>query len=145
MSVITRSSDERDVIIATLYGEARHESNDKALECIVWVIRNRAEKNKISWGGSQMKNVCLHPFQFECWQLNPLGIRLDDEAARERCTAIVDQVLNSSDDPSGGSHHYSRPKLHGYPDVDKISYPDWSKETIKMRRAGQFQFYRSIE
>lgn len=142
MSEITRSSDDRDVVIATLYGEARNEEDDNALVWLAWVIKNRAQQNRPQWGGSRLKDVCLHPCQFECWVLNSKGVRLSDEAARARCAAIVDRVLNSSEDPTEGSDSFNKPSRDFI--LTGTGYPDWTKNSVKLKRFGEFQFYRTV-
>ena len=144
MSLVTRASSERDVLIATLYGEARNEPNDIALEGIVWVIKNRAAQNNVSWGGNRLRDVCMHPFQnghTEVWFSNPTGITLGDEAARERCAAIVDKVLASNEDPTQGSDHYSKQLFD--------DCPEWAVNFTRTRRYGtgkeKYQFYRSTK
>ena len=141
MIEITRASSERDVLIATLYGEARTESEETALEWLVWMIKNRAQKNKPHWGGSRIKDICLHLGNFDCWVTNPRGIVLSDKAAADRCAAIVDRVLSSSEDPTQGCDNFNKPNK----DLMLLGtgYPHWTKSSVPLKRFGEYLFYRS--
>lgn len=56
----------KEILAKTVYGEARGECRE-GWKWVAWVIKNRAHLNKSYWGGSRIKDVCLHPGQFECW------------------------------------------------------------------------------
>jgi spore germination cell wall hydrolase CwlJ-like protein len=132
---INRDADEKDILIATLYAEARGEKYDEGLEWVVWVIRNRAKLGKSYWGGKEIKNVCLHKQQFECWN-NKNEIKINEEGSFQRCKRIVEEVLakRNEDDPTNGCDHYINP--------DKCN-PSWIKNLDEIKKIGNHQFYRS--
>ncbi len=132
MATYTKDSSDIDILTATLYAEARGEEPE-GQEWVVWVIKNRAAANRSYWGGSNMRSVCLHPYQFECW--NNGSIYVDDPAAFENCRRIVNSVLNSDFDPTSGCYHYNNPAIEGY--------PDWTRNVNYIRKIGNHQFYRS--
>ena len=133
---VTKESSERDVLIATLYAEARGEQEDEGLRWVVWVIRNRADLNRSYWGGSRIKNVCLHPGQFECWTNSPHGIDMTESDSISRCERIVNEVFASSQDPTRGCDHYNNPSKEGY--------PSWTNNFKKDKKIGNHQFYKSF-
>lgn len=55
----------QDVMARTLWGEARGEG-DTGMEAVASVIINRINSG-ITWWGSDVKSVCLAPYQFSCW------------------------------------------------------------------------------
>ncbi len=133
--LVTKESSEKDVLIATLYGEARGEQEDEGLIWIVWVIRNRALLNKSYWGGHRIKDVCLKPGQFECWTKYPNGINMSESDSRARCARIVTEVLATSNDPTRGCDHYNNPSDEGY--------PSWTNNCNMISKIGNHQFYKS--
>lgn len=135
MSVSRRAS-ERDVLAATLYAEARGEPDEGKI-WVVWVIRNRALMNKTYWRGSKLKDVCLCPGQFECWNGRE-EISITDTQAFDYCMRIVRDVLreDDADDPTDGCDHYNNP--------DKEGYPPWTKNCRRVRKIGNHQFYKSL-
>ena len=137
MSVKRNENPERDntldVLAATLYAEARGEPDEGKI-WVLWVIRNRARMNKKYWGGSKIKDVCLHPYQFECWNKRD-EIVINDLSAFKKCQAIVEQVMNSNEDPTDGCDHYINPSVAGY--------PSWTKNCDPIKKIKNHQFYRS--
>ena len=57
---------QNDIIIMakTIWGEARGEDYQGQV-AVGWVIRNRCEEG--GWFGNSIREVCLKPYQFECW------------------------------------------------------------------------------
>jgi N-acetylmuramoyl-L-alanine amidase len=60
------ASDE-DIMARTLCGEARSEG-DQGMIAVANVIMNRVAKG--GWWGDTVKDVCLKPYQFSCWNEN---------------------------------------------------------------------------
>ena len=132
MTYISRNSSTEDVVAATLYLEARGESEEGQI-WVVNVIKNRAKKNKSYWGGSDIKQVCLQPSQFSCWNGRD-GVKIYETAAFENCKRIVREVLNTDYDPSDGADHYINPNK---------ANPSWAKNLNKLQQIGNHQFYKS--
>ena len=61
------SEDDLMIMAKTIWGEARGEGRNGQV-AVAWVIRNRAEHG--GWYGNTIRSVCLHPFQFSCWNNN---------------------------------------------------------------------------
>ena len=70
----------REVLSLTLYGESRGEPVEGSI-AIACVIRNRAG------GGQDVKDVCLAPHQFSCWNR-------DGSANHTAILAVAEQALN---------------------------------------------------
>jgi N-acetylmuramoyl-L-alanine amidase len=130
---IRRDANPEDVIAATLYAEARGES-DEGKRAVVHVINNRARENRPYFGGSDHRSVCLHPNQFECWN-GRNNIEINEPEAFRRCQQIVREELRRGYDPTGGANHYNNPNKEGY--------PSWTQNCTTMNRIGNHQFYKS--
>jgi len=63
-----RSDKEFEIVQQTIYAEARGEPLE-GQKAVAWVIYNRAKKG-VSYFGKTMQDVCLKPYQFECWFAN---------------------------------------------------------------------------
>jgi len=129
------------ILADTLYLEARGESQ-QGQEWVAWVIKNRAASNMEFWGGNDIRNVCLHPRQFECWNgrnspLVPEELKPEEKEAWKLAKEIAETVINASleDDPTGGCDHYNNPSKEGY--------PDWTENCEKVEKIGAHQFYKS--
>lgn len=140
---------ENDIIVAakTVYGEARGESQLGKLG-VAWVIRNRAQ-HAGWWGGPDYASVCLHPYQFSCWNdgdpnLNKLrAMDTTDLLARDSVaqSCLIAVLLVASDmqaDPTGGATHYvvtawlADPKLA----------PKWATSQTPTAVIGRHSFFR---
>lgn len=53
------------IVARTAWGEARGEGSD-GMHCVINVIQNRVASG-IRWWGHSPRSVCLHPWQFSCW------------------------------------------------------------------------------
>ena len=154
---IKPNSSARDVVIATLYAEARdqlkYEANGaNGVEWVLWVIINRARLNQSYWGGNELKNICLKKddngvYQFECWKNEPNGIFVNEQTAYEECCDVFDKVIKNlktykwrSLDPTEGCDHYNNPYKEGY--------PAWTNNCDKHKLVGDYstgsyhQFYK---
>ena len=119
----------------TVYGEARGESQ-KGQEYVAWVIKNRADKNKDYWGGSNIGDVCRKPGQFECWN-GTSDIPTNEKEAYDKSDSYLRKVYEApmSEDPTGGMDHYNNP--------DKEGYPPWTNNVDKGPKIGGHQFYKT--
>lgn len=131
---VSRNDTTLNVVAATLYAEARGEPEEGQI-WVVWVIKNRALKNQTYWGGNSMELVCLHPNQFECWNGKESIYVGQEPKIFENCKKIVQKVINSNSDPTGGCDHYNNPSIEGY--------PGWTQNCNFIRKIGDHQFYKS--
>ncbi|CAF0723801.1 unnamed protein product [Adineta ricciae] len=126
---------ELEVFRKTVYAEARGESVE-GQKWVAWVIKNRARLNRQYWGGSKIKDVCLHPRQFECWNgVNDISIH-EPEVYRQVCE-VVDAIYHAdpNDDPTNGTDHYHNP--------DKEGIPSWVHNCVFVKKIGNHTFYKS--
>ena len=77
MSTDPHSLDTHSVFARTIWGEARGEGRS-GMEAVASVILNRAALP--GWWGTDVKSVCLAPWQFSCW--------LPDDPNREKMLAV---------------------------------------------------------
>lgn len=61
---MTLTAGDIDILARTIYGEARGEPWEGKI-AVAWVVRNRAERG--GWWGDTIREVCLKPWQFSCW------------------------------------------------------------------------------
>lgn len=126
--------DEVDVLTRTVYGEARSESAD-GQAAVTWVIRNRASK------GKTIKEVCLKPKQFSCWNSNDPNrstlLSLDTNNPHYKSIReIVVQVLKGTrTDNTHGSLHYHASRIK----------PEWTNGKTPVVTIGSHMFYNNID
>jgi len=131
--------DEVDVLTRTVYGEAREESED-GQAAVAWVIRNRAAKGR-AYMGKTIKEVCLKPKQFSCWDSDDhnreLLLTLDTNGALyKNIRKVVEQVLNETRaDNTQGSLHYHASRIK----------PSWTKGKNPVVTIGNHLFYNNID
>lgn len=128
MFAISKNSDDSQILAATLWAEARGEPYE-GIQWVAHVIKNRKNKS-----GTSYRDVCLAPWQFECWN-NRSEIMIDDTETFKKCKEIAVQVMNSSSDPTGGCDHYNNP--------DKEGYPNWTNNCTRDKKIGGHQFYKA--
>ena len=131
--------DEVDVLTRTVYGEARGESAD-GQAAVAWVIRNRASKGP-AYMGKTIKEVCLKPQQFSCWNSNDSNrstlLSLDTNSPQYKSIRdIVVQVLNGTRaDNTLGSLHYHASRIK----------PKWITGKSPAVTIGNHMFYNDID
>ncbi|CAF3774613.1 unnamed protein product [Rotaria sp. Silwood1] len=125
-----------EVLAKTILGEARGELRE-GKEAVGHVINNRAQANKEYWGGSDIKDVCLHRNQFECWNnKHDIGIGINEQSAYKECCEVAEKILNgSSRDPTRGADHYHNPK--------KEPNPSWVANCTLLGDIENHRFYKS--
>jgi N-acetylmuramoyl-L-alanine amidase len=131
--------DEVDVLTRTVYGEARGES-EAGQAAVAWVIRNRAAKGR-SYLGRTIKEVCLKPRQFSCWDIDDsnrnllLNINTNSDTYKN-IRQIVEQVLNGTrtDDTQGSIHYHA-----------KRVQPSWTNGKSPVVTIGNHLFYNNID
>jgi spore germination cell wall hydrolase CwlJ-like protein len=125
---VTKSSDSSVIFAATLYAECRGEPAE-GQRWVAWVIKNRARH------GRSIREVCLAPAQFECW--NSGSIEITDYEDWEFCKQLANEVSAASynQDPTGGCDHYNNANKEGF-------YFDQRYNLTRVRRIGDHSFYR---
>ena len=137
---------DRDVLAATIWGEARGEPTAGRL-AVASVIRNRLLAQR--WG-TTYRAVCLAPKQFSCWNVGdpnaPLLRRIFDsenrvEALRDpivrECYWIADGVLGDCLLPQvrDAQHYYATWLAHP---------PTWAKTGRVVATIGQHVFLEGV-
>ena len=133
-----------DTLARTLYGEARGEGVE-GMEAVAYVIMNRvklADDNIVRWWGGNIKDVCLKPWQFSCWNENDPNLEklkeLNDNN-RTFLTALyvaadVMVKYKDSEDPTNGATHYHTKSIS----------PAWSQGLIPCAYIGDHVFYNDV-
>lgn len=122
------SFDHLDIMARTIYGEARglypkKQGGLSALISVANVIMNRLRAQ--TWYGFDIKEVCLKPYQFSCWNAQDPNrsvierITLQDSLFR-LCHRVARHVADHAwPDLTKGSDHYYACWLK--------KQPDWAK------------------
>lgn len=96
-----------DVMAMTVWGEARGEGKAGQI-AVAWTIRNRVEKG--GWWGRTIKQVCLMPWQFSCWNHNDpnrekmLALNAKELKPLKEICALV--LAGAEEDKTEGATHY---------------------------------------
>jgi N-acetylmuramoyl-L-alanine amidase len=128
----------RHVLARTVWGEARGESNE-GLQAVASVILNRAARP--GWWGDSVDSVCLHPFQFSCWnKRDPNRAKLlavgETDTAFAECVAIEEAALASGlEDKTDGATHYHTAS----------TMPKWAVNRAPCRIIGHHLFYNDVD
>lgn len=136
-------NNDAEIIAQTLYGEARGDMakhGEKAIIAIANVIMNRfAEKVY----GHSIKDVCLKPFQFSCWNINdPNRKAIEDPGkintkAYKICLKIGALACEGALlDITFGANHYHGRKMS--------KKPFWTIGTAPCATIGENIFYKII-
>lgn len=136
-------SEEVEVLAKTIYGEARGESIS-GQEAIASVVLNRllfAQKRGRYWWGNSIKDICLQPWQFSCWNKNDVNYeRLqevkDSDVAYCICKRIaLRAIAGTLEDQTCRATHYHTKNVR----------PRWSIGKIPCAEIGSHFFYNDIE
>lgn len=124
----TENLSDTETLVLTIYGEARGESIEGQI-AVACVIRNRAGNSK------SIKEICLAPFQFSCWNKNDpnypilmeiadkliIGQKLTDPILRQ-CIWVAQGVINSDLlDITHGAEYYLTNQL-----IESGKLPSWA-------------------
>ena len=131
-----------DVLARTIYGEARGEGL-AGMEAVANVIINRvrfARARGGCWWGSTVKDVCLKPKQFSCWNKDDANYSIINKVdGTDKIFAICQRVARRavcgvlSDNTHGATHYHNR-------NVN----PLWAAAGIPCAEIGNHIFYDKI-
>lgn len=128
--------DTLDVMARTIWAEARSEG-DLGMEAVASVILNRAAHPR--WWGGDVREVCLAPLQFSCWNLR------DPQYDRIRSVTEADPLFRKArevarralagevEDRTGGADHYFNPAA---------ANPSWARGREASAVIGNHRFLR---
>jgi N-acetylmuramoyl-L-alanine amidase len=106
-----------DILARTLYGEARGEyflqtGGISSLIAVGNVVVNRVKRKK--WFGSTIREVCLKPYQFSCWNENDLNYKVvksvdSKDPVFEICLNVSEKLCqgNWPDLTQNADHYFS--------------------------------------
>ena len=132
-----------DVLARTLWGEARGEPI-AGIEAVAAVVANRARiaaERGGWWWGATIRDVCLKPWQFSCWNSgDPNRPRLlavgRGDPVFETCVRIARRAaLGLLADPTGGATHYHAVGVGPY----------WAAGRSPSAVIGRHLFYNDVE
>lgn len=136
------------VAICTVYGEARSEPPEGII-AVAHVLAHRVAAGRF---GSDLRAVCLQPFQFSCW--NPVGgernyqrvadlVRLlasgapvTDPVVRQVAYLVHGVVDGYVRDTVKGATHYHTAAL--------TPRPAWARDQVPVKQAGAHVFYAGV-
>lgn len=135
-----------DILARTIWGEARGESV-KGMEAVAMVIMNRfvraarwTLKGKKIWWGGTIREICLKPYQFSCWNTNdPNRQKLNSVDEQDQafviCKRVARRAVNGAlqDQLEGATHYHS-----------KGITPYWSLGKAPCCEIGNHIFYNNI-
>lgn len=127
------TDDQTDYMARTIYGEARGEGA-RGMQAVGNVIMNRVKAG--SWYGASIKDVCLKPYQFSCWNANDPNrekILKATPAQLQQARTIAEKVISGelSDITGGATHYYA----------DSIAAPYWTASMRQTTTIGHHKFY----
>ena len=147
--LIYKSDDDIEVCAATLYAEARGAERQECREWIAWVIRNRQKRKTEQFRNQKfsLKDICLEPFQFECW--NDQECIEADYSGFKSCMNIVKSVMAqmSFEDPTEGCDHCNNVEKETKW-VNGRQLPDYMDERpgyalFRCKKVQNHQFYKA--
>lgn len=125
----------------TVFGESRGEPYLGQL-AVAWVIRNRADRP--SWWGRSVRDVCLKPRQFSCWNEHDpnygliRAASLSDSRFRTAYRASLAAYDRSEPDPTKGATSYH---TLAKPAGVSVWPPGWAGTTVPRGQIGAHMFY----
>lgn len=131
-----------DVMARTLYGEARSEGLT-GIEAVACVIMNRVQiavDKGGCWWGCTVRDVCLKPFQFSCWNPDDANFDViqnvspDDTVFQLCCRVATRAVAGTLKDITGGATHYHTLCVN----------PAWARKWVPCAQIGNHLFYREV-
>lgn len=127
------------IMALTVWGEARGEFA-RGQEAVAWVIRNRMDNPR--WWGRSLRDVCLKPRQFSCWNFEDpnyqklMSVELRSTLLYKSIETICEQVLylDRSEDITLNSDHYCVSSI-----VHRVV---WARNRKPTAVIGHHNFYR---
>jgi len=129
-----------EVFAKTIYGEARGEPYE-GQQAIANVVMNRV--NHGGWWGSDVREVCLKPYQFSCWNIGDpnrttIMAVTEENAIYVGCIAIATDASNRhlNDDTNGADSYYAKsmPKP-----------PRWAENLVPCAQIGNHLFFQIVD
>ena len=131
-----------EIMARTLYGEARGEGLN-GIEAVANVIINRVKYAHTTgpfWWGKTIKEVCLKPYQFSCWNPNDSNLAkitgdLSSDPVFEVCKRIAVRAIKGLlPDRTKGATHYHTLSVN----------PGWATALVPNVQIGNHLFYTCL-
>ena len=134
--------EDKDTLARTIYGEARGEYPRKdgglaSLIAVANVILNRSKNNKRRFGRT-VRDVCLKPLQFSCWNEKDLNRKMieaidSNHPLFQLCLNVAEKTMDGVwPDLTKGSDHYH---------ADYV-LPNWTQGQDYQVKIGRHLFYK---
>jgi len=136
----TATWDDLITLAQTIRGEARGEPFEGQL-AVGWVIRNRSRVRNMA-----IRDVCLQPFQFSCWNTADPNLRVlasvsFSDPSFIRALGVAGIVISGGlPDLTGAADHYH---TLARPENAEAWPPSWAANMTPTVRVSSHQFYRS--
>ena len=144
MKTITDTVTDIDILARTIYGEARgclrqRDGGLAALIAVANVVMNRVVQQ--TWYGKSIREVCLKPYQFSCWNENDanrpviLNVAKGRDKVFDVCYEVAENVIAGRwpDLTQGSDHYYA---------VWIPKSPVWSIGHVPVAKIGVHVFFR---
>lgn len=135
---------EPTVVACTLWGEARSEEA-QTIRYVAAVIYNRYANP--SWAGNSPKSVCLHRFQFSCWNEDDPNrkkmfepLRWDSMATWKKCVGVAIELLDYEETIKFMGKQLKGADSYFSPPLEKPPLA-WGKDAKFCMKVGRLSFY----
>jgi hypothetical protein len=138
--------EDKEIIAATLVGEAGGEEDKRAMTAVLNVLHNRSKIKATSAAGE-----AIRPLQFSVWNSATSGVSKKTDFPKDKIKGIIEnykdhkkwgEALRLAEtnpaDVTNGSTHYYAPK-----GVSKI--PSWAKQWIETVNIGGHKFGKGVK
>lgn len=125
------------MVARTVFGESRGESAIGKV-AVASVIRNRARNPR--WWGTNLREVCLSPFQFSVWNrhdenyVETVSVPASNHRFKETVDLVSAVMRGAAKDPTNNCDHYCR--------TDVAYRTFWAKDLTPVVIIGNHSFYR---
>ena len=132
------TNEDIDMLARTLYGEARGEPHQGRL-LVAYVILNRWRTQYR--GNRTIRDVCLDPWQFSCWNSNDpnrdklLEVTLSNKVFRECYMAALEAIDAVNELPLKTRHYYAKTMPRA---------PFWAAGHEPVKEYGNHRFYEGV-
>lgn len=126
-----------EILARTIYGEARNQP-ELGKQAVACVVMNRVKIG--GWWGDTVRDICLKPFQFSCWNENDpnraviLAVANSDFVFAECLSIAGTAIAGTLADPTGGADHY----------LVRGTQAAWAKNLSPIASIGAHDFYQTV-
>ncbi len=128
---------DQEILARTMWGEARNQG-ELGMQAVACVVLNRI--NHPTWWGTNVRSVCLKPFQFSCWNLSDPNrsklMEVTDADPQYKLALEISGNAISGDlfDCTNGADSY---RVIG-------CYARWSENLQPVAIIGKHEFFRTL-